>query len=223
MAVPSVQILSSATVRASWKSENRQIHRFLSYTFIRTPARYFRHGSRFSTVRTCLHSPEKASDGKYLGATRARALKSNYTHCVEVAESRVISNNTITRNNRVYQTRPAYTRRGQRTPAAPLHLFRPTVFWSGRVRSMGRLIHSAEASGAWLEIYQIFTRDTLCASSKCNLFLAWWFQFLACRYLLLVLSIYSIRVKKKKGKIVDNKNCRNSVHFSTIQIYFIRV
>lgn len=109
MAVPSVQILSSATVRASWKSENRQIHRFLSYTFIRTPARYFRHGSRFSTVRTCLHSPEKASDGKYLGATRARALKSNYTHCVEVAESRVISNNTITRNNRVYQTRPAYT------------------------------------------------------------------------------------------------------------------
>lgn len=42
----------------------------------------------------------------------------------------------------------AYTRRGQRTPAAPLHLFRPTVFWSGRVRSMGRLIHSTEASGA---------------------------------------------------------------------------
>lgn len=92
----------------------------------------------------------------------------------------------------------AYTRRGQRTPAAPLHLFRPTVFWSDRVRSMGRLIHSTEASGAWLEIYQILTRDTVCASSKCNLFLAWRFEFLACRYLLLVLSIHSIRSKKKK-------------------------
>lgn len=27
----------------------------------------------------------------------------------------------------------AYTRRGQRTPAAPLHLFRPTVFWPGPI------------------------------------------------------------------------------------------
>lgn len=35
-------------------------------------------------------------------------LGSGAVYCVEVAESRVISNNTITPNNRVYRTRPAY-------------------------------------------------------------------------------------------------------------------
>ena len=63
-----------------------------------------------STVRTCLHSLEEAS---WRQVSRGYACSctsdpGGVVYCVEVAESRVISNNTITRNNRVYRTRPAY-------------------------------------------------------------------------------------------------------------------
>ena len=134
-----------------------------------------------STVRTCLHSLEEASDGKYPGATRARALESDGAYCVEVAGNRVISNNTITPNNRVYTGRDR--RAAAAAAAAPLHLFRPGAFSSKRdATSIERLIHPTTVSRAWLEINRIFQRHRH-VSSKCNSFLVWRFmESLICQF-----------------------------------------
>lgn len=80
-------------------------------------------------------------------------LGSGAVYCVEVAESRVISNNTITPNNRVYRTRPAYASGSITFIFHHCVLPAPGYFVpvEGKIDTL-----STEVTRTWLEIDQIF-------------------------------------------------------------------